>query len=186
MCGRCGGGHRGLTLSGTVPCSYPLLRAGHLCGRCGRGWRGLTLSGTVPCSHPVVCLSYVRARWGGGGGDDSPCQVLYLAPTFCYVVVTCGDAVKGGPARTHPFRYCTLHPPSAMCWSHVKALWRGTGRTNPVRYCASLPPSALLFWRVHERKGRKTDRGSLEVGGGEGRGWMTRLGSWVGTVITGS
>ncbi len=41
-----------------------------------------------------MCWSHV---WGRRGGDDedSPCQVLYLAPTLCYVLVTSVGDVAG-------------------------------------------------------------------------------------------
>jgi hypothetical protein len=144
-----GVGAVGTSLSDIVPYSHPQLRAGHMCGRCGGGHRGLTLSGTVPCSHSLLCAGHLCGRCGGGGGA----------------------------ARTYPVSYCTLLPPSAMCWSCLGALWRGTARTYPIRYCALLPPSlfSFEFWRVRERQERKTERESLEVGGGGG-GFMTRLG----------
>ncbi len=102
----------------------------------------------------AACLSPVRVLWRGtarthharyctllpptamcagavaGDGEDSPCQVLYLAPTLCYVLVTCVGAVAGD-IKDYSVRYCTLLLPSAMCWSCVRALWQGNGEDSP-------------------------------------------------------
>jgi hypothetical protein len=69
----------------------------------------------------LCCVLVTCAGAVAGDGEDSPCQVLYLAPTLCYVLVTCEGKVRGGDIKDYSVRYCTLLPPSAMCWSHVRA-----------------------------------------------------------------